>query len=122
MAQHNELGKAGEDAAMAHLRDKGYAILHRNWKRGKLELDLVAAKGDEVAIIEVKTRKSGSLMEPLAAVNAQKIRKIVVAANTYLKAYKVQGRVRFDVITVVGKEGGFEVTHIEKAFYPPRMN
>jgi Holliday junction resolvase-like predicted endonuclease len=30
MAQHNTLGKSGEDAAMEFLQSKGYKILHRN--------------------------------------------------------------------------------------------
>ena len=42
MAKHNELGKAGEDAAVAYLESQDYLIRHRNWRRGHLELDIVA--------------------------------------------------------------------------------
>ena len=44
MAEHNELGKAGENAAVAYLEEHGYLIRHRNWRKGHFELDIVAAK------------------------------------------------------------------------------
>ena len=39
MAEHNELGKAGENAAVAYLEEHGYLIRHRNWRKGHFELD-----------------------------------------------------------------------------------
>ena len=44
MAAHNTLGKAGEDAAVAYLERNGYTINHRNWRKNRLELDIVAVK------------------------------------------------------------------------------
>ncbi len=44
MATHNALGKAGEDAAAAYLERNGYAIRDRNWRKNRLELDIVATK------------------------------------------------------------------------------
>ena len=54
MAEHNELGKAGENAAVAYLEEHGYLIRHRNWRKGHFELDIVAAKENELVIVEVK--------------------------------------------------------------------
>jgi hypothetical protein len=34
MAKHNDLGKAGENAAVAYLEQKGYLIRDRNWRKG----------------------------------------------------------------------------------------
>lgn len=68
MAEHNELGKAGEDAAIAYLMKQDYVIRHRNWHRGHLELDIVAAKENELIIIEVKTRHGNSLTLPHEAI------------------------------------------------------
>ena len=42
MAQHNELGKWGEDLAARMLEDKGYRIIARDWKDGHKDLDIVA--------------------------------------------------------------------------------
>ena len=95
MSAHNELGKAGEDAAVDCLAAKGYTILERNWRRNT------------------------DYNEPQDAVDEKKIRHIVRAADAYLKTCEVEGDVRFDIITAVGEEGNFRVEHIEDAFYPP---
>ena len=58
MAAHNTLGKKGEDAAVAYLEQNGYTIRDRNWRKNHLELDIVAVKGDELIIVEVKTRSN----------------------------------------------------------------
>ena len=52
MAKHNELGKAGEDAAVKYLESKGYMIRHRNWRFMHWELDIVAYKDGVVRVIE----------------------------------------------------------------------
>lgn len=54
MAEHNLLGKAGEDAAVDYLERHDYVIRHRNWRKGHFELDIVAAKNGELIIVEVK--------------------------------------------------------------------
>ena len=61
MAKHNDLGKAGENAAVAYLEQKGYLIRDRNWRKGHFELDIVAAKDNELIVVEVKTRSNTRL-------------------------------------------------------------
>ena len=56
MAIHNALGKAGEDAVAAYLEHNGYVIRDRNWRKNRLELDIVATKDNRLIIVEVKTR------------------------------------------------------------------
>lgn len=119
MAEHNELGKAGEDAAVAYLENNGYIIRHRNWRRGHFELDIVAAKDNELVIIEVKTRCNTEFAQPEDAVNIPKIKRIVRAADTYIKQFQIDSPVRFDIITAVGEKGDFKIEHIRDAFYPP---
>ncbi|NDV66475.1 YraN family protein [Bacteroides sp. 224] len=119
MAEHNDLGQAGEDAAVEYLKEHNYTIRHRNWRKGNLELDIVAAKDDELVVIEVKTRKSTLFSLPQEAVNAQKIRRTVIAADTYMKFFGIDSPVRFDIISVVGDAGNFKIEHIKEAFYPP---
>ena len=108
MAEHNELGKAGETAAVAYLEARGYVIRHRNWRKGHLELDIVAA-----------TRSSNDVMQPEDAVTHQKIKNTVRAADTYIKLFQIDAPVRFDIITAIGRTGNFKIEHIKEAFYPP---
>ena len=61
MAKHNDLGKAGENAAVAYLEQKGYLIRDRNWRKGHFELDIVAAKDNELIVVEVKTRSNNPI-------------------------------------------------------------
>lgn len=119
MAEHNELGKAGEDAAVAYLERNGYLVRHRNWRKGHFELDIVVAKDNELVVIEVKTRSNTAFAQPEDAVNVLKIRRTVRAADTYMKLFQVDIPVRFDIITVVGGKGDFKIEHIKEAFYPP---
>ncbi|GHT50257.1 UPF0102 protein [Bacteroidia bacterium] len=118
MAQHNELGKAGETAAIEYLEAKGYQIRHINWHRGHLELDIIAQTDDELVIVEVKTR-SGDWELPEDAVNNTKIRRIISATDYYIKYFNIDLPVRFDIIAVIGKQPDFTIEHIEDAFYPP---
>ena len=58
MAQHNQLGKEGEQLAVDFLIAGGYEILERNYRFDKAEVDIIARNNECLAIIEVKTRSS----------------------------------------------------------------
>ena len=119
MAEHNELGKEGEDEAAHYLTERGYHILHRNWRRGRNELDIVAAKDNQLVIVEVKTRRDEIYGHPEDAITNRKIRTLVSLADSYIKKFKLDLPVQFDIITVVGNEPPFRIEHIEEAFLPP---
>ncbi len=119
MAEHNDLGKSGENAAVAYLEQKGYLIRDRNWRRGHFELDIVAAKDNELIVVEVKTRSDTLFAAPEDAVDLPKIKRTVRAADAYIRLFQIDTPVHFDIITVVGNDGNFKVEHIEEAFYPP---
>lgn len=119
MAEHNLLGKNGENVAAEFLAGQGYAILHRNWRSGRKELDIVARKDGEIIVIEVKTRRDTDFALPQDAVSPLKIRRIVAATDVYLKKFRIDNPVRFDIITVVGSSTPFKIEHIENAFIPP---
>lgn len=89
MAIHNALGKAGEDAVAAYLEHNGYVIRDRNWRKNRLELDIVATKDNGLIIVEVKTRSNTEYIKPQDAVNWQKIRRIVIAADAYVKHFRI---------------------------------
>jgi len=119
MAAHNDLGKWGEHKAEEFLRTRGYRIVEHNWRYGHRDIDIVAAKDDVLVIVEVKTRRNNLFTEPEDAVDWQKIRSLSVAANAFVKRYRIDMEVRFDVITVIGDiEGECQINHIEDAFLP----
>jgi putative endonuclease len=117
MKNHIELGKAGEEIAVAHLEGKGYRILERNWRFGREEIDIIARDGNFIVIVEVKTRTSNALAEPESSVTKSKQRILVRAAHAYVNYRRQHGEVRFDIITVLVRPGGEEIHHIVDAFY-----
>lgn len=119
MAEHNETGKIGEELACQLLTEKGYRILHRNWQSGKLELDIVARNKEVLVFVEVKTRNKIDYGNPWDAVSNGKIRKIVDAADLYIRKYNHDLEVRFDIVSVVKNGDVYVPEHIENAFYPP---
>ena len=117
MAEHNDLGKWGEQIAVDYLLRKGYEILERDWKSGHRDLDIIALDGDIVVFVEVKTRSNRMFTDPVDAVGYQKIRHLQQAANHYVKYRHIDGDIRFDIVSVVGLVGEEpEIEHIEDAF------
>ena len=119
MAEHNTFGNEGENAAAEFLIEHGYHIRHRNWRSGRKELDIVAEKGNNLIIVEVKSRKDTAYAMPEDAVDTKKFRRIVSATDAYLRCFSLDCQVRFDIITVVGDKNNFKIEHIKEAFYPP---
>ena len=118
MADHNELGKSGEEAAVGLLVRKGYTILETNWRYKKVELDIIARIGEELVFVEVKTRTSDFFGDPQSFVNKKKRGSLVKAANAYLIEKDLDIESRFDIIAILSNSKAFEMEHIEHAFYP----
>lgn len=121
MAEHNDLGKWGEDEATLYYEDKGYEILERDWKVGKRDIDLIALTEDKdtLVFVEVKTRQNNDLQEPEEAVDVKKMRNLAIAADAYVKLHGLDMDVRFDIISVVGKCSCVEsIECFEDAFNP----
>lgn len=111
------LGRAGERYAARLLRRAGYRILDRNWKYGRLEIDLVARIGDEVVFVEVKTRRPGPQTAGEFVHPAQR-RRIARAAAAWLVRHPGAGAsARFDIICITFRTGfAPEVEHFAAAF------
>ena len=93
-------------------------MLDRNWRAGRLEVDLVVREGDVVAFVEVKTRAAGP-QAPLEAVDRAKRRRLRRAAARWISSHPGVGReFRFDAVAVdVGPGGAADVRHVRNAFY-----
>lgn len=110
-------GRWGEDAAAQYLSAQGYAIVERNWRMGHLELDLVVQKGDVMAFVEVKTRRSRDV-DPSEAVDKRKRARMITAADTFLRHYELPFEFRFDIVSVTGTPQSYECEHVPDAFMP----
>jgi putative endonuclease len=87
----NKVGQIGEDLVCAHYQKLGFEILDRNFifPHGKQvgELDLVVRKNNEIAFVEVKTRRNNKFGDPYEAVDFYKQRKLVKMVKLYLKLH-----------------------------------
>lgn len=116
--QSAQLGREGEILAVAHLRENGYEIVERNWRFGKLEIDIIARKGNVLSIVEVKTRSGDYFGEPEDGVTKAKERFLTTAADHYIISRNLDVEVRYDIISIVIHNGRHELKMIEDAFYP----
>lgn len=113
----HELGAAGEEAAAAFLRRRGYRIMERNYRCPFGELDVIAARGEVLVFCEVKTRRGGDVEEALGAVDERRRRRMARAAAFYLAERGEGGRdCRFDVIALLKTGGGWRIVHVQDAF------
>lgn len=117
MAEHNDLGKLGEELAVEFLLKNGYTILETNWTFQKAEIDIIAKKGNVLAVIEVKTRSSIDFGLPQDFVKPKKIQLLVKAVNEYVISNDFDVEVRFDIIAIHKEEKQFKMEHLEDAFY-----
>ena len=117
MAQHNELGEKGEQLAVDFLLQNGYAIMERNYRFQKAEVDIIARLKDTLAIVEVKTRSTIDFGNPQDFLKPKQIQRIVKAVDHYVTTNKLDVEVRFDIIAIVKTGNKFEIEHLENAFY-----
>ena len=109
------IGDFGENKTAGLYKSKGYTILVRNFKCRLGELDIVAQKGDTVAVIEVKTRKNADFAQAREFVNYNKQSKIKAAAKLFLQQNDLLEKfIRFDVAEVYTENK--EINIIEDAF------
>jgi putative endonuclease len=95
------VGRAGEEAALAHYRRVGYRLVARNWRCPAGELDLVLSRGPLVVFCEVKTRTGDRLGRGYEAVTWRKRAKLRQLAEVFLALARRQpSAVRFDVASV----------------------
>lgn len=114
-------GAQGERLAAEWLRrERGFAIVARNWRSPRDrrdEIDLVARDGEVLVFVEVKTRAAGALVPGVHAVDARKKRVLRRAAEAYLAGLPQRPLTyRLDVVEVrwaIGARDQPEVTHFE---------
>ncbi len=118
MAIHTETGIKGEKLAQQYLQKKGYTILDTNWHTRHYEIDIVARDGHELVIVEVKTRTGEDYGHPSEAVSNKKTRRLINAAERYIRLHNIDLDTRFDIISIVFLNRKYRLEHIKDAFYP----
>jgi len=117
-------GRIGEDLAVNYLRQKGFTIVMRNYRRKCGEIDIIAKEKKTLVFIEVKTRRSSQYGSPFEAVTWKKQRQIARTAQDYLCRNNLFHQpARFDVIGItLSPSSQPSITMIQNAFELPEMN
>lgn len=116
MAQHNELGKKGEQLAVDFLIKKGYKIVEQNFRYQKAEVDIIARKENTLCAVEVKTRSTPEFGNPQDFVKPKQIQRLVSAMDYYVTKNDLEVEVRFDIVAIIKNKLGTTLEHLEDAF------
>jgi putative endonuclease len=115
--QRQELGKHGEDIAVAELERRGYAVLARRYRTRYGEIDIVANDHGTIAFVEVKARATAEFGTAAEAVTVWKQRRLAAMAADYLARNNLMDRrCRFDVVAIDGVGEEMRVTVYPHAF------
>lgn len=106
------LGHRSEWFAALALMLKGYRIVARRYRTKLGEIDLIARRGDVIAIVEVKARRS--LADAMEAIARQSERRIEAAADLWLSRQSDHARltIRFDMVAVMPRRWPVHVENI----------
>jgi putative endonuclease len=110
------LGSEGEDMAVRYLKDRGFKILHRNYKTPLGEADIIARDNESTVFVEVKARSSSRFGEPFEAVDMKKQERLRRIALWYQKKEGKETQVRFDVVSIKSTVDGNVIEYIREAF------
>lgn len=119
------LGALGERLAREHLERAGYAVVERNYRSRRGEIDVVAVGRDTLVFCEVKTRVRGGRTgpeDPLEAIGRAKQSRLRLLAREWLSeragGRPSAGSLRFDAIGVTVDASGrlLALEHVEAAF------
>jgi putative endonuclease len=108
-------GDMGEAAAARALERQGVRIVARNARTRYGELDLVGEDGRGHVFVEVKTRRRGSFVSAVEAVDARKLARLRGLALAWAGEHRVRGRIRLVVAAVTVDRAGTSVELIEVA-------
>ena len=124
--QHrNELARRGEALVASLLEERGFSILGRNVRVGRLELDVIAQRGALVVVCEVRSRSTANPVHPAATIDRKKLERVRRATAIWLRRQKL-GRVhaRIDAAAVVFEEPRDEprIEYYENVSFPLRTS
>lgn len=98
-------GRVAEDAVERWLLDRGFRIVARNARVGRLELDVVARRGPLFVVCEVRARR-GTLVDPAYTFDAAKQDRIRRGALSYWASHGRGTHLRIDAAAVTFDASG----------------
>jgi len=119
MANHNNTGQLGEKMAAEYLLEKGFSILHQNWRHSHWEVDVIASINGILHFIEVKTRRTNKFGFPEDDVTKKKLENLINASEEYLLVYPDWKQIQFDILSIsILKNQPAEYFFIEDVYIP----
>lgn len=115
MRAKDQLGREGEARAAEYLTEIGYAVVERNWRATSGEIDIIAVHDCELAVVEVKTRRTVAFGDPLAAVDQRKLDRMWRLGMLWAQAHQQHARGRtltLHVIGIIGCGTDAQLTHL----------
>jgi putative endonuclease len=104
MAEHNEIGKIGENIAKTFLVKQGFSILDLNYRTRYGEIDIVAKKDNKIHFIEVKSIKVTDLnqtkhlhVQPEDNLTFAKWSKFKISVEMYLQHKSVPHETKYQI-------------------------
>ncbi|NOZ00901.1 MAG: YraN family protein [Deltaproteobacteria bacterium] len=117
MEARMKLGMDSEGLVAREMTRRGYDIVHRNYRTRYGELDIVARRGSEMVVVEVRSRNNDLGYEALESVQHGKREKVRRTTEIYLSYRPIDyDEVRFFVATVNWVDGSPSIAIIEDAF------
>jgi len=121
MAESHVFGIEAEEFAVRFLKSKGYCILHRNWKYGHKELDIICTDGRYLVVVEVKARRQRYFPSPEDLISYTKESFLLEAAEHYLYAYQVSLPLRIDLVSIIRWGPRTDIEHLEDVVVPSSL-
>ena len=101
MAEHNIIGKQGEEIAKRYLEHKGYRILEQNYRTKRAEIDIIARERETLVFVEVRTKHHEQFGSPEETLNYKKRMQVLRNASSYIAKVRYRGPCRIDAVCVV---------------------
>lgn len=112
-----QFGLLGERIAARWYRRAGWTILAHRFRSGHRDIDLIMARGDAVAFVEVKARRGSDFGSPVEAVHARKRRELGRSARVWVDRFGTPERMyRFDVVGILVSGQNVRIRVVEGAF------
>jgi putative endonuclease len=114
------IGNRAEALVADYLLERGFSIVARNLRLGRLELDIVARRDELIVVVEVRARGPGAWSSGLGSMTFRKRQRIRRAGERlWQRRYRDDPsveRLRFDAASVQLGEGDPVIDYVVAAF------